>query len=210
MTYVSLQFWLSGILISILAASGCATKAIMSQWSNPDYTYSERAAPFKRIMVIGVTDQTAIRRNFEDEFVAELKSAGVDALPSYGFFPESGKVAGARPNEAVQRSRADGVIITRLTGVDQRTEITPGFYDPPAVGIYGWYSSAWYGGLYTPPRVYSYPIFYSETTLHDVAKDEIVWSGTIRTIDPENVNDAIEDYVDTVIEALQRKNLLRS
>jgi hypothetical protein len=152
--------------------------------------YGALKSSFQRIMVIGVTDQTAIRRNFEDEFVAERKAAGIDALRGYQFFPESGKVAEARLKEAVQRSRADGMIITRLTRVDQRREITPGFYDPPAVGIYGWYSSAWYGGLYTPPRVYSYPVFYSETTLHDVAKDEIVWSGTIRTIDPENVNDA--------------------
>jgi len=34
-------------------------------------------------MVIGVTKQASIRRTFEDEFVAELKAAGVNAIPSY-------------------------------------------------------------------------------------------------------------------------------
>jgi hypothetical protein len=103
------------------------------------------------------------------------------------------------------------VIITRLTHVERRTEVEPGYYDPyPAWGLYGWYSAAWYRGFYTPARVYSYPIYYSETTLHDVAKDEVVWSATIRTIDPEDAGTAIADYVGTVIRALRSRNIIRS
>ena len=102
------------------------------------------------------------------------------------------------------------MIITPLVRVEERTEVSPGYYDPfPAFGLYGWYSSAWYGVFYTPPRAYRYPVFFFETTLHDVAKDEVVWIGTIRTIDPENVNAAIQDYVGTVVAALKDKNLLR-
>jgi hypothetical protein len=160
-------------------------------------------------MVIAVTDQIAIRRNFEDVFSAELRTSGADAVPSYRFFPESGKVAEASLKEGVQKAHADAVLITRLTAVDRRSEITPGYYDPfPAFGLYGWYSSAWYG-FYTPPRVYNYPVYYSETTLHDIARNEIVWTGTIRTIDPENISAAIRDYVKTVIDALTEKKLLR-
>ena len=194
------------VLIASLAVTGCATKQIISQWSNPAYTLS----PFKRILVIGITDHTAIRRNFEDEFTTELKAAGVDALPSYRYFPENGKVAEARLKEAVRKSGADAVMMTKLLRVEKRAEVSPGYYDSfPAFGLYGWYSSAWYGGFYTPPRVYLYPVFFSETTMYDVARDEVIWTGTIRTIDPENVNNAIEDYVETVVAALKEKNLLR-
>jgi hypothetical protein len=35
-----------------------------------------------------------------------------------------------------------------------------------------------------------------------------VWSGTIRTIDPDNVNEAIDSYVKSVIAALKAKNIL--
>ncbi|MGZ8445912.1 MAG: hypothetical protein ACXWXZ_21155, partial [Candidatus Binatia bacterium] len=65
----------------LVAASGCSAKRIVSQWSNPDYA----SAPpvFKKIMVVGAIEQDAIRRNLEDRFVAELRAAGVDALPSY-------------------------------------------------------------------------------------------------------------------------------
>jgi hypothetical protein len=198
----------TAIVITALALGGCASKRIISQWSNP--AYASPASSFKKIMVIGVTDQTAIRRNFEDEFISELKATGVYGVPSYRYIPESGRVAEARLKEAVRKAGADAVVITRLVRVEERAEVSPGYYDPfPVFGLYGWYSSAWYGGFYTPPRVYRYPVFFSETTLHDVAKDAVVWTGTIRTIDPENVSAAIENYVETVVEALKDKNLLR-
>lgn len=36
-----------------------------------------------------------------------------------------------------------------------------------------------------------YPVFFSETTLYDVLKDDVVWTATIRTIDPDNIDEAI-------------------
>jgi hypothetical protein len=204
-----LRFFFLTLFITGLVASGCATKRLISQWSNPAYRSSSLS--FKRILVLGATDQTSIRRNFEDEFASELEAAGIGAFPSYQYnIPEDGKVAEPRLKEAVRKANADAVIITRLLRVEERTEVSPGYYDPyPAFGLYGWYSSAWYSGFYTPPRVYRYPVYFSETTLYDVIKDEVVWTGTIRTIDPDNVNQAIENYVQSVVAALKEKNILR-
>lgn len=204
----SLRLSFLTLFIAGLMASGCATKRIISQWSNPAYRLS--TPPFERILVVAATDQTSIRRNFEDELVAELKTAGLAAFPSYQYIPEDGKFAEPGLKEAARKADADAVIITRLSRVEERIEIGPSYYDPyPAFGFYGWYSSAWYGGFYTPPRVYRYPVYFTETTLYDIAKDEVVWTGTIRTIDPENVDQAIENYVQTVVAALKEKNIVR-
>jgi hypothetical protein len=46
--------------------------------------------------VIGVTQQPAMRRLFEDAFVAKLKAEGVEAVPSYQLIPEDGQVDEAR------------------------------------------------------------------------------------------------------------------
>ena len=73
------------LLSPILAAAlitGCAATQIINQRSNPDYTLGS----FKKILVIGVSKQTNIRRTFEDEFVAQLKA--LDAVPSYALIPE--------------------------------------------------------------------------------------------------------------------------
>jgi hypothetical protein len=191
----------------LIAASGCAAKRIVSQWSNPDYANAPRV--FKKIMAVGAIEQDAIRRNLEDRFVAELRAAGVDALPSYRFVADPGKDLEGSVKAAVQSAGADGVLVTRLVRVEQRTDVSPGYYQPNfGFGYYHWYNPGWYGGLYTPPSFYQYPVYYSETSLYNAAKNEIVWTGTIRTIDPENANEAIADYVATVVSALKDNHLL--
>ena len=187
--------------------TGCATTTkIVNQWVNPDYG----SPRLRRIIVVGVSKQPSIRRTFEDEFVAKLKSAGVDAVPSYLFIPEDGQVEEARLQEAVKRANADAVIITRLVRVEKKTEVSPGFYQPaPAVtlGYYGGYSAAWLG-YYEPPRIYQYDVYISETSLYDVNGNQLVWTGTVETSAPGAINKEIARYVDIVIDALKSKNLL--
>jgi len=45
--------------------------------------------------------------------------------------------------------------------------------------------------------------------LYDTGKNEVVWTGTIKTSKPENVRTAIRSYVETVMKILQEKNLIR-
>jgi hypothetical protein len=186
-----------------LSLAGCASATrIVNQWVNPDYT----SPRFKRIMVIGVSKQPGIRRTFEDEFVAKLKETGVDALPSYRYIPEDGQADEARLQQAVKQANADAVIITRLVRVEKKTEVSPCFYQPaPAVtfGFYPGYSTAWLG-YYEPPRVYQYDVYISETSLYDMAKNQLVWSGTVQTTAPSDINKEIERYVDTVVDALKK------
>ena len=164
------------------------------------------------MLVIAVSKNPGIRRTFEDEFVAKLKAVGVDAAPSYRYITEEGETAEARMLEAVKQSGADAAVITRLVRVEKKTEVTPGFYQPaPAVtfGFYPGYSAAWLG-YYEPPTIYQRDIYISETSLYDLTKDQLVWSGTVQTVDPSDINKEIKRYVDTVIEALKSKNLLPS
>lgn len=110
----------------------------------------------------------------------------------------------------MRRAGADGVLVTRLLRVGERPDIRPGYYGPYlGLGYYHWGPRGWYGGFYTPPRVSYYPVYYSETTLYDARKNEVAWTGTIRTIDPENVQEAIDNYVKTVVSALKDNQLLR-
>jgi hypothetical protein len=197
-------FWLA--IAVALVLTGCASTKIVNQWVQPEVTPHR----FKKMMIIGVSKQPSIRRTFEDEFVKQLKTMGVDAVPSYLYVPEAGQVAEDRLQEAIKRANADGVIITRLVRVEKKTQVSPGFYQPaPALGygFYSGYSSAWLG-YYEPPRVYQYDVYVSETSLYDAAKNQLLWTGTAETTDPGDINKEIERYVETVIDALKSKNLL--
>lgn len=193
------------VLTAPVALSGCSTtKMLISEWSNPGYS----GASFKRILVGGIGAQTSIRRHFEDQFVAQLRANGVEAVPSYRYAPEHHRVDEAKLKEAAKASDADAAIIIRSVNVDEKTEVGPSFYPTPVFGIFGRHLSASWYGLYGAPSVQRYNVYTSEVTLYDLATNEIVWTGTVQTTTPENVNSAISNYVETVISALKEKNLL--
>ncbi|MBI3066334.1 MAG: hypothetical protein HYY82_15545 [Deltaproteobacteria bacterium] len=192
------------LIAAALLLGGCATTQIINQWSNPSYA----AVSFKRILVIGVSKQTSIRRTFEDEFVAQLRAAGADAVPSYEFTPEDGPVEESRLARAVTQAGADAVITTRLVRVERKAEYIPGTYGPyPGFGYYRWYSNAWVG-FYEPPRLRFYDIYISETGLHDVRNDRLVWSGIAKTTQLGDIRQETKEFVEVVIAALCEKNLL--
>jgi hypothetical protein len=187
-----------------LTLAACASTELVNQWSNPAYT----SPSFKKVMVIGVTKQAGIRRTFEDEFVAQLKAAGVNATPSYLYIPQDGPVGEAVLKQALKEAAADAMIITRLVRVQQKTEIAPGYYPPdPAMAVHPLYTTAW-NDYYEPPIVYRSEIYTCETSLYDTLKNRVVWSGTAQTTTPGNLNQEIKDYAGVMISALKDKNLI--
>lgn len=193
------------VVALVLAASGCASTRLVHQWSNPDVP----APRFTKIMVIAISKQPGIRRSFEDVFVAKLKGAGVDAVVGYRFIPEDGPVEEPRLREAVAQAGVDATLMTRLVRVERKTTMDPGYYYYPPIwgfSFYRGYSAAWLG-YYEPATVYQYDVFVSETSLYDVPKNQLIWSGTVETV-PQSIDKDIARYVDAVIEALKRKNLL--
>ena len=193
-----------GIVSVTLTLSACSTATpIVSEWRNPAYALG----PFKRIMVGGLSRETSVRRNFEDEFVIQLRAAGIDALASYRYIPEDEGIDENNLKQAAQKARADTVLFARSVKMEQKTNYGPTF-PYLSFGIFGSNVGASWSGLSGAPGAYRYNEYTSETTLYDVAKNEVVWTGTIKTTEPENVQTAIKSYVEAVMKALDAQNLL--
>ncbi len=192
------------VAAAALGLASCASTQLVHQWSNPAYT----SLSFKRVMVIGVTKQAGIRRTFEDEFVAQLKAAGVNATPSYLYIPQDGPVGEAVLKQALKEAGADAVMITRLVRVQKKTEIAPGYYPPdPAMAVHPLYTTAW-NDYYEPPIVYQSEVYTAETSLYDTVKNRVVWSGTAQTTAPGNISQEIKNYAEIIISALKDKKLI--
>jgi len=192
------------LIAAVLGMASCASTQVVNQWSNPAYT----SPSFKKIMVIGVTKQNAIRRSFEDAFSAQLKAAGVNAVPSYLYISQDGRVGEAVLKQAIKEAGADAVLITRLVRIQQKTEIAPGYYAPdPAMAVHPLYTTAW-SDYYEPPIVYHSEIYTCETTLYDTVKNRVVWKGTAQTETTGNINQEIKGYAETIINALEEKKLI--
>jgi hypothetical protein len=193
-----------GIVSVTLALSACSTATpIVSEWRNP----ADASGPFKRIMVGGPSGETSARRNFEDEFVVQLQAAGIDALASYRYIPENEGIDETKLKQAAQKARANAVLFVRSVKMEQKTNFGPTF-PYLSFGIFGSNVGASWSGLPAATGPYRYNEYTSETALYDVAKNELVWTGTIKTTEPENVQTAIKSYVEAVMKALDAQNLL--
>ena len=195
------------ILLALLAA--CASTSIVEEWQSPDY----KGGPFKRLLVVGVTKEATVRRIFEDEFVRQLRARGTDAVASYTLIPEDGQVDRPRLERAVQESGADGVVITRVLKVEQRTQVVPGTPAFPGFGtdIYRHYGTGW-GGVWTgyasPPAVFQYEEVRAETKLFGARNAALVWAAQSEVFAPTDARKDSADFAARIIAALAARKLI--
>jgi len=186
---------------------GCATSELTNTWKDPQY----RGGPVKRIMVVGISNQTSVRRTFEDTFAEILKANGVAAVASHTLIAEDGQIAEERLRAAVDQAGADSVLITRMVERQTDTAVTA---PPPPIGAYrrvgysGYYSGAWIGH-YEPVTVQEFHYVVLETTLFVTEHPEPVWSGTTRTQESKDIRAATEGFAKPVIAAMKKEGLIR-
>ena len=199
----TLALGIVGILFITLALNGCSTATpIVSEWRNPAQT----SGSFQQLMIGGPSGDASVRRNFEDEFVAQLAAIGAVALPSYRYMPENDVINENNLKQAAQKARADGLLFMRSVSVEEKTNypaIGPGI----SFGIFGSNVGAAWSGVPGTAGPYRYNEYTSETALYYIVRNELVWTGTLKTKEPTNVQAAIRSYVQTITKALAAQNL---
>jgi hypothetical protein len=191
------------LLAAVLLAGACASTSLVNQWKSPDFS----GPPLRKVLVVGVSTQPSLRRVFEDEFAASLRTAGVQAVQSYTVITQDGQADQAVLEKAVQDVEADAVLVTRLVRREQQTWTTPGYYRAPAMGFYGWYSAAWIG-YYEPPSVYTYDVVTVDTSLYSPPQSKLLWSGITETFAPTDVKKSTAEYAKVIIGALRQDGFL--
>jgi hypothetical protein len=187
----------------VLLLAACASTTLSNSWVNPEY----KGPPLKKVMVVGVSSQPALRRTFEDEIVKELKAVGVEAVASYNYIPDDGKAEEARVSAAVKDAGVQGVLITRFVRVDVNTQVTSAYPPMWGMGYYGGYAGAW-GGYYDPPMATQTDTLVLETSLYGVDQSHLLWSGTTQTFAPSNLKQEMPGFAKVVIGALQKHKLI--
>jgi hypothetical protein len=187
-----------------LLVSACASTKLVNSWKDTRY----QGPPLSKILVIGVTKQSVVRRTYEDELARQLAEHGVVAVPSYTLIPEDGEVPKDRLAQAVLQSGADGVLIARLVKVSRQVRVEPGTYvGPPFMGFYDFYPFAW-GGFYEPPLIYAYDVVTWETTVFDARTNQMIWAGTTETFAPKDLAKDAREFVSVIIKALVKDGVL--
>jgi hypothetical protein len=195
----------AAFVLALLA--GCVTSHLVSQQSNPDYV----GKSFKSVMVVAVTADEVVRRTFEDRMVARLGQHGTKGIPGYSVIGARGQVEEPELRQAIARSGAEGVLITRVTRVDRSSGTVPGgtiAIGYGVGGVYGYYSGVWQTVQVAPMQITGSAWTVSETRLFDAKNGVLAWTGIMDTREYDNLDAALTQYIDVVFDAMVHDRVL--
>jgi hypothetical protein len=124
---------------------------------------------------------------------------------------------------AIEAGSFDGVLITRLLGVDRNTTFTPPrkYYRPrttfyhagPAWGMgfggfYGFYGTT-FTEQHRPGYFETSKTVRLETNLYSAATNDLVWTAQSETVDPKSVPDLLNSMTAAVAKRLRSEGFIR-
>lgn len=174
------------------------------KWIEPGFS----GPPLRRLLVLGISRQAAVRRVFEDTVVALLVEQGTAATASYAAMTPDAPVERDTVAQAVRVTGADGVLVARLIGReaelrrDGSLEMVPLRTIEPALRHVG-------------ARVYEVrerEVIHAigETSVYRVSDGALLWTALTDTVDPTNLQTAIRGFARTALTALKKDGVIAS
>ena len=181
----------------------CAGTQLTHKQVNEDY----KGKPVSDILVIAITGNEDSRRSFERQFVAQLKSVGVEAISSEEAIPMPADLEMKKETilNAVNQFENDAVIITHLIDKEKKESYIRG----ENRGYYGSYHSRYtYSYARDPGYSTTSKTIRLETNLYDVKTEKLIWSGQSKTLSKDAKYQIINDVIKVVINELQINKLI--
>jgi hypothetical protein len=196
--------WL--VVLTAAGLAACGANRLVTQQANPDYV----GKSFKTVMVVGVTSDEIVRRRFEDRVAALLDEHGLKGIPAYSVVGKRGKVEEAQLREAIARSGAEGVLITRVLRKERESLTAPSAVVTAGygAGFYGYYDGVWQTVTTAPQKISGPSWTLSETRLFDAKTGALAWTGILDTRENDDLAAALTQYVDIIFDAMVKDRVL--
>ena len=201
------------LLIASVVLWSCSSTRIIEQWESPDTPVYES----NKILVIGMTADTDLRRTFEDKLASGLEKEKIIAVRSIDFFEgsftDSDKTESDLNTIENQLLEAgfDAVMISRITGTEDKVtavQAVRGFVND-FQNFKDYYRTN--QDLYRKNQTQSYTIYHTETTVFCICpgkERELLWRGNIDVVDPYNRERNVNEYVRILLKNLEEKELV--
>jgi len=200
--------------VCLIFAASCSLTNLNAVWKDPQY----QGGKLKNVLVVGGSTNQVIRRIFEDEFTARLKTHGTNAIPSYNIFPSEKTLEKDTIDAKSQELGIDSLLIARVVDTKTKRELTPTRYSNYYRGtyFYNWPNrySRFYSGPY--PRRYEdegsyfseYEVVNIETNLYDTQTGELIWSGLSNTIVGGSSELEVSSIIEVIMKSLSENQLI--
>ncbi len=202
------------ITVSLLILfSGCSTSRLVDQYVNADAPHYEA----KKVLVVGLTPDGGLQRQFEYSLVKALEDHNVQAVKSVDIFgepfptsDEGSEIHWESLEAELLGAGFDAVLFSKITGKESRVTLAQSYRN--LVRTFETFSDYYkenqpvYEG-----QIEDYPVLNTETSLYCLCparKNDLIWRGNIDIVNSPGAQKSIADYVKTLIRTLKRNQLL--
>jgi len=200
-----IAFILSAVLLITLTA--CATTKLTGSWQDD----SLQGKKLQNILIIGAARQPDIRKQFEDEFVRQLKAQNVKAVASYTILSADQLLDRNAISAKISDLGVDSVLVTRLTELKKKREVYLGNTYQIPYAYYnqmqeyykkGFEESAGQSLLTTHKEISL------ETNIYLSETEKLAWAATSDVQIEDSVKNIINDFIRTVINKMQSDKVI--
>jgi len=199
--------WLAAPALGLILASCGTSTQMMERWQEPTYQPIQAS----KVVVIGIGENARRVSIFEDIMGQKFASRKIDVVKGTSILPRD-SVDIETFKMIIHDTGAQLVITARLVGIENETSYVPGTTSyvpaPSYYGMYGYYYSS-YATMSTPGYYTSYKVYKVESNVYDVKQEKLVWSGESHTTDPQNAEDGIDSFGNTLIDELLRAKMIK-
>lgn len=207
---------LSVSLVLTVAMVSCGNNTkLVGKWQ-PEM--ASQAMPFKKVFIIGITQNLEARQSFEDQVKSVFDTRGVASVASLGHLnPHSGLDSTARKDAVIAKAKelgCDAILTMALLDATSETRYVQGS-SYPTMGMYGslyggfgGYYGYHYGAVYSPGYYTEDKTYFLESNVYDLNAETLQWSGQSKTWNPGSINSFSEDFAVMLTSSLLKDGIV--
>lgn len=194
---------------------GCSSLNLTNETLNPEVP----KVRLKNILVVGVSPDLEIRKEFEFKFARLLNQYKINALQSAVVFdsifknPEKTEEEMREQLELLSSKGYDVILVTLLRGVDENTaysgeNIKFDYHFRHFFAYYLMFQNAYYD----KDRYKDYKVYHVQTSIYKLNNNSdlsLVWTASYDLINSDNKDKMIDKYIKKVINSLEKEKLIR-
>lgn len=186
------------LLFAIALVTGCTATRITSVWKDPALGPFQ----FRRVVGIAMSQDTALRRLAEDEFVRAVGAP--TAVAGYSIVPDDEMQDREKVRARIEAAGVDGAVVFRVVSVENQERWVPPTYYGDAWGYWGFAAPM----VYQPGYLTTDRIVQVETNAYQVQNARLIWSARSETIDPKDAQQLIDEVVRETVKAMRKDGIL--
>lgn len=162
------------------------------------------------MLIVGISEDLAIRKLFEETFAKRFNRAGVKAISSMAIIPSEKEMDKDTIKSAAVENAMETVLVTHLAASGDKKVYQPGPTGPSRSDRqFGNYYPFVVDSIHHPGRFKDKKFVKLVTNLYETSTEEQIWGGVSESIEPKSTQRIIDTLVEKIVKDMRRNNLIK-